>query len=56
MQNNKTSKIALWGMMIALAMVLSWLEAQIPNLIAVPGMKIGLTNLVVLVAMYRLGK
>lgn len=56
MQNNKTSKIALWGMMIALAMVLSWLEAQIPNLIAVPGMKLGLTNLVVLVALYRLGK
>lgn len=52
---NKTPKLALLGMLVALAMVLSWLEAQIPVFVAVPGMKLGLTNLVVLTALYALG-
>lgn len=52
---NKTPKLALLGMLVALAMVLSWLEAQIPVFVAVPGMKLGLTNLVVLTALYGLG-
>ena len=42
-------------MLVAVAFVLSWLEAQIPTFIAVPGVKLGLTNLVVLLALYRLG-
>ena len=42
-------------MLIAVAFVLSWLEAQLPPLGMVPGIKLGLTNLVVLVAIYRLG-
>lgn len=50
-----TDKIALRGMLVATAMVLSWLEAQIPAFFAVPGMKLGLTNLVVLIALYKLG-
>ncbi|MDO4166167.1 MAG: Gx transporter family protein [Eubacteriales bacterium] len=54
-KHRNTSKIALRGLLIALAMVLSWVEAQIPVFTAVPGMKLGLTNLVVLVALYRLG-
>lgn len=41
-------------MLVALAMVLSYLESLIPALIAVPGMKLGLTNLVVLIALTRM--
>ena len=52
---NRTQKIALRGMLIAVAFVLSWLEAQLPPLGMVPGIKLGLTNLVVLVAIYCLG-
>lgn len=52
---NRTQKIALRGMLIAVAFVLSWLEAQLPPLGMVPGVKLGLTNLVVLVAIYCLG-
>lgn len=52
----KTEKVALRGMLVAAAMVLSWLEAQIPAFFAVPGMKLGLTNLVVLIALYKLGE
>lgn len=55
-QNNRTQKIAMRGMLLAVAIVLSWLEAQIPPLIAVPGIKLGLTNLVVLIALYRFGE
>ncbi|MBQ0065157.1 MAG: Gx transporter family protein [Firmicutes bacterium] len=50
-----SKSIATRSMMVALAMLLSWLEAQIPPLMAIPGMKLGLTNLVVLVALYKLG-
>jgi len=53
---NRTQKIAFLGMLIALAMILSWLESQIPPLVAIPGMKLGLTNLVVLVSLYRVGE
>ncbi len=53
---NRTQRIAFLGMLIALAMILSWLESQIPPLVAIPGMKLGLTNLVVLVSLYRVGE
>jgi len=51
----KSKKIALYGVMIATALILSYVEAQIPALIAIPGMKLGLTNLVVLTALYLMG-
>ena len=39
----------------ALAMVLSWLESLVPVSAAAPGVKLGLTNLVVIFALYRMG-
>ncbi len=39
-------------MFVALAMILSYIESLIPIPFAVPGMKIGLANLVVIVALY----
>lgn len=47
-------KVATYGMLIALAMVLSFLESMLPAFVAVPGVKLGLTNLVVMVALYRM--
>ena len=41
----QTEKLAMRAMLVALAFVLAWLEAQIPTFIAVPGVKLGLTNL-----------
>lgn len=46
----KTKRIALTGLLVALAMILSYVETLIPVFVAVPGMKLGLTNLVVLIA------
>ncbi len=50
-----TRKIAQYGMMVALALIMSYIEAQIPAFVAVPGMKLGLTNIVVVAALYLLG-
>lgn len=51
-QNTLTQKVTLYGVLTALALVLSWLESLVPAFFAVPGMKLGLTNLVVLTALY----
>lgn len=51
----KGKKVALYGMLTALAMVLSYVETFIPLSVAVPGVKLGLTNIAVLFALYKLG-
>lgn len=50
-----TKKVAFLGLCIALAMVLSFVESQIPALVAVPGVKVGLPNLVMIFLLYRVG-
>jgi len=49
-------RVAEYGILIALAMVLSYAEAMVPAFFAVPGMKLGLTNAVVLWALYSRGR
>lgn len=43
------------ALLIALAMVLSYLESQIPSFVAIPGVKVGLANIIVVFALYKLG-
>jgi len=50
----KSKQISRYALLVALAMVLSWLESLVPVSSAVPGMKLGLTNLVVIFALYRM--
>lgn len=50
----KTKKVTVMAMCIALAMVLSYVESQIPSP-GIPGVKLGLANLVVIFALYKLG-
>lgn len=52
MQSRKISQI---GVLAALAMVLSYVESLFPAFIAIPGIKIGLANIAVIFALYRLG-
>ena len=47
----KTKKVAVTGLLVALAMILSYVESLLPAFVMVPGMKLGLTNLVVLTAL-----
>lgn len=54
-QRSKGAAAALLGMMLALALLCSYIETLIPMPLLVPGIKIGLANLVVLAALYLLG-
>lgn len=55
MKKSKATRVAYTGMLVALAFVLSYVEALIPISLGVPGVKMGLANLVVMVALYTLG-
>ena len=49
-------KIALLGLCTAIAMVFAWIESQLPPLVAaVPGIKLGLPNIVTVFCLYRFG-
>lgn len=54
--NGKAKKTALFGLMIALAFVFSYLESLIPFNIGISGIKLGLANLVVVTALYTMPK
>lgn len=49
------NKAAYLGVFAALAMIFGYLESFIPLPIGIPGIKLGLANLLVVVAMYKLG-
>ena len=55
MKNKKAEKAAYFGMMVALAFTLSYLESLIPFNFGIPGIKLGLANLVVVIALYTYG-
>lgn len=50
----RTKKITTIGILTSLALILSYVESQIPAFVAIPGMKLGLTNIVVLTTLYIL--
>jgi heptaprenyl diphosphate synthase len=52
----KTKKIATYGLLVALAFILSYIEFMIPLPIPIPGIKLGLANLVVITALYSMGE
>ncbi|MCM1285946.1 MAG: Gx transporter family protein [Acetobacter sp.] len=54
MKKNKVKHIALFGMMVALAFTFSYLESLIPFNFGIPGIKLGLANLVVVIALYTM--
>lgn len=56
-KNKKTmsNRVALYGLLIALAFVLSYIEMLFPVYLGAPGVKLGLANLVTVIALYGLG-
>lgn len=50
-----TKKMARYSLLIALAFIFSYIESVIMVPVPVPGIKLGLANLVVLAALYRMG-
>jgi len=55
MKKTKAIKMAFYGMLIALAFIFSYIEVLIPFNFGIPGIKLGLANIVVLVALYTFG-
>ena len=48
----KTKKVAYLGVFMALALILSYVEALIPFSVGIPGVKLGLTNIVTVLMLY----
>ncbi len=51
----RTKKLALAAILAAMAMILSYIEALFPLPVPIPGIKLGLANLVIIIAIYKLG-
>lgn len=54
-KKNDTKRLTVLSLLIAVAMILSYIEAQIPLSVAVPGVKIGLSNIATVFALYTIG-
>lgn len=50
-----SKRVALSGILVALAFVFGYIEFLLPLPIGIPGMKLGLANLIVLLCLYTLG-
>ena len=48
-----TKRLATLSVVVAAAMILSFIEAKIPTFIPVPGVKLGLANIAVIFTMYK---
>ncbi len=53
--NSRIKTLALSAMFAALALIFSYIEVLIPIPIPVPGVKLGVANLVIIIALYRMG-
>ncbi len=51
-----TRRLTLASILTAVALIIHIIEAQIPLPIAIPGIKLGLANVITLVSLYMLGK
>lgn len=52
---NHTKKITIVALMAALALIFSYIEVLIPFNVGIPGIKLGIANLVIIVSLYYLG-
>ncbi len=50
-----TKRVTLLGFTLAAAMLLSYVESAVPPVIPISGVKIGLANIAVIFALYRIG-
>ncbi|MBR6391369.1 MAG: Gx transporter family protein [Lachnospiraceae bacterium] len=55
MKRNRTANIAYMGLCLALALILSYVESLIPFNFGIPGIKLGLANLCVVILLYICG-
>ena len=53
--NEKLKRLTALSMLVATALILSFVESQIPPIVPIPGVKLGLANIATLFALYKLG-
>ena len=51
----KTKKLVALAVTVSVAMILSFVESRIPAFVAIPGVKVGLANIAVIFALYKMG-
>ena len=51
----KTKKLVTLAVTVAVAMRLSFVESRIPPIVPIPGVKVGLANIAVIFALYKMG-
>ena len=51
----ETRKMTTLALLVSVAMILSYIESLVPAFMAVPGMKLGLSNIATVFALYTLG-
>ena len=54
-RTQKTKLLAIGAMFACLALIFSYVEAMIPFSVGIPGVKLGIANLVVIIALYEMG-
>ena len=47
-------KIAVWGVLVSVSLVLGYIESMIPFAVGIPGVKLGICHIVTLFALYRM--
>ncbi|MDR0519738.1 MAG: Gx transporter family protein [Clostridiales Family XIII bacterium] len=52
--NGRTRRLVLYALMVALALIFSYVETLLPLPFFVPGMKLGLANIVTVIALYKM--
>ena len=53
--NKSTKHLTILAVSVSVAMVLSFIESRIPSFTAIPGIKVGLANIAVIFALYKMG-
>jgi heptaprenyl diphosphate synthase len=54
-RDNKVKKIAFCGLILALALIAGYVESMVPVAVAIPGIKLGAANSVILILLYMVG-
>lgn len=49
------TKVAYFGVYMALALIFSYVESLVPISLGIPGVKLGLANLIVIITLYKMG-
>ena len=48
------NRVAYFGVFTALALIFSYVESLIPISLGIPGVKLGLANLIIVIALYKM--